>query len=297
MDYFRLNNGSEIPALCFGPGIMVRGLKPNKTVIGKIKNRIKLRYVEKAYYNAILQGIKAGIRFIDYSASYGREDLISKAIKECGVDRKEFVLTTRISNQAQFCNNVRDSFFKSLEKYETDYIDILMFHWPVTGFYEKTWLEMIKLQQEGFCKILGVANCHEHHIEHLFEESNVIPSINQVEIHPLLTQKKLLGYCKERHIQVEAYTPIARFDERLVRLPLLQKMSERYNKSIAQLILRWHIQNGVIPVFRSLNQYRLRENTSIFDFVLSDEDMKAIDAINIDSRLRYNPDNCDFTIL
>lgn len=297
MDCFRLSNGSEIPALCFGPGIMVRGLRPSKTLIEKIKNRIKLRYIEKTYYNAILHGIKAGIRFIDYSASYGREDLICRAIKECGVDRKEFVLTTRISNQAQFCNNVRDSFFKSLEKYGTDYIDILMFHWPVTGFYEKTWLEMIKLQQEGFCKILGVANCHEHHIEHLFEESNVMPSINQVEIHPLLTQKKLLSYCKERHIQVEAYTPIARFDERLVRLPLLQKMSERYNKSIAQLILRWHIQNGVIPVFRSLNPYRLQENTSIFDFVLSDEDMKAIDAINIDSRLRYNPDNCDFTIL
>ena len=297
MDCFIFSNGIEIPALCFGPGIMVRGLRPSKTLIEKIKNRIKLRYIEKTYYNAILHGIKAGIRFIDYSASYGREDLICRAIKECGVDRKEFVLTTRISNQAQFCNNVRDSFFKSLEKYGTDYIDILIFHWPVTGFYEKTWLEMIKLQQEGFCKILGVANCHEHHIEHLFEESNVMPSINQVEIHPLLTQKKLLSYCKERHIQVEAYTPIARFDERLVRLPLLQKMSERYNKSIAQLILRWHIQNGVIPVFRSLNPYRLQENTSIFDFVLSDEDMKAIDAINIDSRLRYNPDNCDFTIL
>lgn len=172
-----------------------------------------------------------------------------------------------------------------------------MFHWPVTEKFVDTWKLMVELQQEGICKSLGISNCHQHHIELLLKETDVVPAINQVEIHPLFTQKSLISYCKEHNIVCEAYTPLARLDERLVRLPLLKELSLKYGKTLTQLILRWHIQNGVIPVFRSLNAKRQKENFNIFDFEISENDMKKIDAININSRLRYDPDNCDFTIL
>lgn len=127
--------------------------------------------------------------------------------------------------------------------------------------------------------------------------SDVCPVVNQVEVHPLFTQKPLLSYCKSQGIQVEAYTAIARFDDRLVRLPMLHKIADKYNKTVVQIVLRWHIQNGVIPVVRSLNKNRQFENISIFDFSLTDEEMKEIDSVNINSRLRFDPDNCDFSIL
>ena len=156
---------------------------------------------------------------------------------------------------------------------------------------------MVDLQRKGYVKTLGVANCHKHHLEELFDLCGVVPSINQFEVHPLFTQKELIGFCKENGITVEAYTPVARFDDRLMRLPLLKNIGEKYGKSVVQVVLRWHIQNGVVPVVRTLSQSHQKENLDIFDFELSNEEMADIDGVNINSRLRYNPDNCDFTIL
>lgn len=297
MDFFRLNNGREVPCLCFGPGMFTRGFKYPDSFLRKIQYRINYAIYARTFYNAVLSAINIGYRFIDYSAAYGREDLISKAMQESGISRENFVLTTRITNQAQFNGNVREVFYKSLEKYKVDYVDLLMFHWPVTDKYIDTYKEMILLQKEGLCKSIGVSNCHSHHLEKLIQETGITPAINQVEIHPLLTQKDLLIYCKKQNIQLEAYTPLARMDERMVRLPKMKSLSKKYNKSITQLVLRWHVQNGIIPVFRSFNAARQKENIEIFDFKIEEEDIKLIDSININSRLRYDPDNCDFTIL
>jgi diketogulonate reductase-like aldo/keto reductase len=156
---------------------------------------------------------------------------------------------------------------------------------------------MVELHQQGFCKSIGVANCHQHHLEEILKVSDVVPAINQIEVHPLFTQKPLIEYCKLKGIVVEAYTPVARCDDRLIRLPLLRNIAEKYNKKINQIILRWHIQNGVIPIVRSLNAKHQIENISIFDFELTREEIEKIDSININSRLRYDPDNCDFSIL
>jgi diketogulonate reductase-like aldo/keto reductase len=172
-----------------------------------------------------------------------------------------------------------------------------MFHWPVTGVYLNTWKQMEQLYKEGYCKAIGVANCHQHHLEAIFKIAEIIPAVNQIEVHPLFTQKPLIEYCKSKMIAVEAYTPIARFDDRLVKLPALKKIAQKYNKSVVQVVLRWHIQNGLIPVVRSLNKKRQLENISVFDFELTKEEMQTIDGFNINSRLRYDPDNCDFTIL
>ena len=297
MEYTILRNGNKIPMLCFGPGIMTRGLKRHTGILGRLKNKINYAIFKKKYYDSVSNAISEGIRFIDYSVSYGREDLIGKAIKESGLSRTEFVITTRVSNSTQFEGNIKESVLNSLNRFNVDYIDLLMFHWPVADHYVDTWKEIIKLRDEGLCRNIGVANCHQHHIEELICKTGVIPDINQVEIHPLFSQKELVRYCQDKGIQMEAYTPLARMDERMCRLPLMKRICDKYNKSISQIVLRWHIQNGIIPVFRSLNANRQKENLNIFDFELSEQDMAAIDAININSRLRYDPDNCDFSIL
>lgn len=290
----KLRNGNILPSICFGPGILTRKMNFSTNVFIK---KIQFYLLEKNYCNAVQSCIEAGVRFIDYSIAYGREDLIAKALKESHISRKDISLTTRVSNHNQTAGNIRDCVLRSIERFHTDYIDLLMFHWPVPNYYVDTWKEIIKLRDEGICRNIGVANCHQHHIEELIGKTGVIPDINQVEIHPLFSQKELVKYCQDKGIQMEAYTPLARMDERMCKLPLMKGICKKYNKSISQIVLRWHVQNGVIPVFRSLNANRQKENLNIFDFELSEEDMSAIDAININSRLRYDPDNCDFSIL
>lgn len=297
MEYFKLNNGNNVPVLCFGPGIMTRGFKYHTDIIGKIRDKINIRKTEKIYFEALLAAIEVGYRFIDYSATYGREDLICKAIRESGVPRSEFILTTRIPNKAQFEGSVGDAFKRSIDRLGVEKVDLLMFHWPVPDKYVDTWKEMIGFREMGLCTNLGVANCHAHHIDELITATGILPQINQVELHPLFSQKDLISYCMKKNIRVQAYTSLARMDERMCRLPKLNALSKKYGKSIPQLVLKWHIQNGVIPIFRSLNKRRLESNFQIFDFSLSESDMKYIDSININSRLRYNPDNCDFSIL
>lgn len=296
MEYFELNNGNKLPKICFGPGVFSGGLKffaGYKRVFNKII-RIKRRI---DYLKGITTAFQSGISFIDYSAAYGREDLIAKAIKKNGIKRENVFLTTRVTNKSQFDDNVRDDALRSIEKLKVDYVDLLMFHWPVPEKFVSTWETLIKLQEEGYAKNIGVANCHEHHLEKLISATSVVPQVNQVEIHPLFSQKKLIGYCQSKKIQVEAYTSLGRMDERMTRLPLMRSLCAKYQKNFSQLILRWHIQNGIIPVFRSFNAKHQKDCIDIFDFEISNDDMKLIDSININSRLRYDPDNCDFTIL
>lgn len=302
---YTLNNGVKIPSLGIGPGGV--GYSPKY----KIENTNSfLIFCNKAYNKfihrpkithdyvcAISNAFDIGYRLLDYSSSYGDGTLIGEAIKKSGINRKELFLTTRISNQSQWKGNIRECLFQQLKGMNTDYIDLLMFHWPVTGVYLDTWSEMVKLYKEGYCRALGVANCHAHHLQELLKTEDFIPQINQIEVHPLFTQKPLITFCRELGIQVEGYTAVARMDDRLVRLPLLKSIAQKHSKSIVQIILRWHIQNGIIPVIRSLNKKRQKENLSIFDFELTAEEINAIDNININSRLRYDPDNCDFSIL
>lgn len=296
MKEFVLSNKNIVPSICFGPG-MIRGIKPKSNLIGKVNNKITYELKRHVHFKAILSAMKNGYRFIDNSASYGIESLIRSAIKTSKVDRGSFILTTRVSNKSQFNNTVEKDFFHVLEEMELDYIDLLMFHWPVNNYYLDTYKKMESLYHRGYVKNLGVANCHKHHLLKLLQISDVAPVINQVELHPLFTQKDLLCFCKNNNIVVQAYTPLARFDDRLFRLPDLKRIAREHDKTEVQIILRWHIQNGVIPVFRSLNSSRQKENINIFDFSLSESEMRVIDGFNINSRLRYDPDNCDFTIL
>ena len=183
-----------------------------------------------------------------------------------------------------------------LDAYQTNYLDLLMFHFPVTDCYINTWNVLLELYGKGVCRSIGVANCHEHHLSTL-ESSGFAPMYNQIEVHPLFTNLPLLDFCAERGIIVESYTPLARMDDRLFRLPRLQAIACQHNKTAAQIVLRWHVQMGLVPCVRALGKKHQQEALDIFDFLLSKEEMAIISGFNINSRLRFDPDNCDFTIL
>lgn len=296
--------GENFPLIGYGPGIMGKNFKYKMPstgimkIVDKALNKLIFQPLEKKkYVDAVSFALQSGYRLLDYSASYGNMDLIGKAIEKSRIGRDQLFITTRVSNQAQFNNSVREEFLRGLKEMKLEYVDLLQFHWPVTGCYLNTWKEMEKLREEGLVKHLGVANCHQHHLEEIFKICKYRPEIGQFECHPLFSQKPLINYYKDQEILIEAYTPTARYDDRLVRLPLLKMLEKKYHKSFVQIIFRWHIQNGVIPLTRTWNNQHILHNIDIFDFELDAEDMKAIDGININSRLRYDPDNCDFSIL
>lgn len=294
----------ELPPIGIGPGSMpaivnYKGKKKGlRWFCYRVVNRIIYYPIsKKKYVDAVSNALKAGYRILDYSSAYGGGSLIGLAIQRSGIKREHLFVTTRVSNPAQVNRTVREEFMAFLNSAQLDYVDLLQFHWPVTGCFLDTWREMEKLYEDGYVKHLGVANCHQHHLEELFKVCKYKPEVGQFEIHPLFTQKPLIQYYKDNNIVVEAYTPIARYDARLTRLPLLKRLEKKYNKTFVQIILRWHIQNGVIPLVRSMSKEHQQENFDIFDFELTKEDMASIDGININSRLRYDPDNCDFSIL
>jgi len=301
---FRLADGTEIPTIGFGPGIMGYSAKMKHSFTGlrlftfKVINKLYWRpLLRRHYVNGVANAFRLGFRLLDYSAAYGSGREIREGIDRSGVSADSLFITTRVSNGAQREHRVREEFMRQLESLGVDHVDLLQFHWPVTDCYLDTWREMEKLKDDGLVRHLGTANCHKHHLEEIFRICRHRPEVGQFEIHPLFTQKSLIAYYKEQGIQVQAYTPIARYDDRLVRLPLLRELEKKYSKTFVQIILRWHIQNGCIPLVRSLTPSHQEENIGIYDFSLSDEDMRRIDSININSRLRYDPDNCDFSIL
>jgi diketogulonate reductase-like aldo/keto reductase len=294
-----LNNGIEIPIIGNGPMILgydVRqiSLSGKISLIKKVYNKFieKNRYVENIAFS-----FQLGLTLLDFSVQYGNQGLIGKAIKKSGVKREKLFLTTRVGNKQQLIGNIREQLFQTLDCYKTDYVDLYMFHWPVPNMYIDTWNQMEQLKKEGYCRAIGVANCNQRHLEEIIKNSYTVPAINQIEVHPLFTQKPLIDYCRLKNIVVEAYTPIARYDDRLFRLPTLKNIASKYHKTSVQVILRWHIQNNTIPIVRSLKKKHQIENISIFDFELSKEEMKIIDSFNINSRLRYDPENCDFSIV
>lgn len=299
-----LNNGIEMPIIGTGPCFINYKKCSNNNKVIKLMHKIYMRLLgnllaQNEWVDSVSYSFKIGYSLLDNSPSYHNWPQVAKAIKKSGRKRGDIFITTRVGNQAQFNgeSSIRDELDKTLKILGTDYVDLLQFHWPVTNYFLDTWKIMEDIYKEGKCRAIGVANCHIHHLEDILKICSVRPAVNQIEVHPLFTQKELINYCQEQDILVESYTPIARFDDRLMRLPALKQLENKYNKTAVQIILRWHIQNGCVPIIRSSNKYRLKQNINIFDFNLSDEDIKLIDGFNIDSRLRYNPDNCDFTIL
>ncbi|MED4400391.1 aldo/keto reductase [Metabacillus fastidiosus] len=242
--------------------------------------------------NSIKSAIKAGYRSIDTAAIYKNEEGVGQAVKEAGIPREQLFITSKVWNSDQGYESTIAAFHESLKKLDLDYLDLYLIHWPVKETYKETWKAMETLYKEGKVKAIGVSNFHIHHLEDLMEEAEIIPMVNQVEYHPRLTQKELLSFCQNNNIQLEAWSPLARgrfFDD-----PILIELSQKYEKTAAQIILRWDLQTGVVTIPKSVHEHRIIENANIFDFELSNEDIAKIDSLNQNERVGSDPDNFHF---
>lgn len=244
--------------------------------------------------NAIKTAIKCGYRLFDSATSYRNAEFVGKALKESFLQREDYVLMTKLANYQQRKGNVREALIQSLQYLGVDYIDIYLLHWPNPGTYVECYQQMEELQKEGLIRAIGVSNFHEHHLEELFKYTSVMPVLNQVELHPLLNQTKLVSYCKSKGIKMVSYSPFARMDGRLVLNEVLLGIAKKYDVKVTQIIIRWNYQHGYVVIPKSAKMSRQLENISIDGFVLSEEDMLVIDGCNEDYRVRHNPDTCDF---
>ncbi|KAB7666062.1 aldo/keto reductase [Bacillus sp. B1-b2] len=246
--------------------------------------------------DAVSSAITNGYRSIDTAAIYGNERGVGEGIKlglkKTGISRSELFITTKVWTEDLGYEETIKAFETSLEKLGLDYIDLYLIHWPKEGKYLETWKALETLYREGKIKSIGVSNFQIHHLETLLNASEIKPMINQIELHPKLTQKNLLAFCESRNIQVQAWSPL--MQGKLLDNPLLRELAHKYQKSVAQVIIRWDLQNGIVTIPKSVKEQRIIENGNVFDFCLTKEEMKRIDSLNQDLRVGPDPDNFDF---
>lgn len=274
-----------------------RNLKDTTT----LHNGVKMPWVGLGVFKVnegeeVVQSVKAAIKngyiSIDTAAIYKNEEGVGQAIKESGIPREELFITTKLWNAEQGYESTLAAFETSLNKLGLDYLDLYLIHWPGKNKYKETWKAFEKLYKEGRVRAIGVSNFQVHHLEDLISSAEIKPMVNQVEFHPHLTQKELLSYCKKEGIQLEAWSPLKQ--GQLLNEPVLEDLAHKYNKSVAQVILRWDLQHGVVTIPKSIKEHRIIENADIFDFELSAEDMEKIDGLNQDSRAGSHPDTMRF---
>lgn len=242
---------------------------------------------------AIRSAIDAGYRHIDTARAYHNEESVGKAVRNAGIPRDEIFVTTKLWNADIRAGRARAACEESLSRLGLDYIDLYLIHWPAEGF-EAAWSEMETLYREGKLRAIGVSNFQDHHIDTLMQNATITPMVNQIECHPLLTQKPLRKYCESKGIACEAWSPLGGTGGNLLDHSALAAIAQRYGKSVAQIILRWDIQGGLITLPKSVHPDRIASNINIYDFELSAEDMAAIDSLNQDRRVGPDPDHFNF---
>ncbi|WP_270170780.1 aldo/keto reductase [Paenibacillus sp. SYP-B4298] len=269
-DTVELNNGVQMPWLGLG--------------VWKVKEKAELQ-------RAVAAALSSGYRSIDTAAVYGNEEGVGLALRNSGLPREELFITTKLWNADQGYESALAAFEQSRRRLGLDYIDLYLIHWPVKNMYKDSWRAMVKLYEEGYVRAIGVSNFQSRHLEALQQLCPIIPAVNQIELHPRNTQKPLLADCRRRGIQVQAWSPLMR--GQLMEEQTLQQLSTRYNKSIAQIILRWNIQQRIVTIPKSVTPQRIAENSQIFDFELTAGEMAAIDQLNEDLRTGKHPDEFD----
>lgn len=261
MKYYQLNNGNKIPAIGFGTY--------------KAQEDEGIASVKKA--------IETGYRLIDTAAKYENEEAVGKAIKQSGIAREELMITTKLWRENLGYESTKKAFETSLAKLDLDYIDLYLIHWPANAKnYENwqkanndSWRAMEELVKEGKIKNIGVSNFWPEHLEPLLETAEIKPVINQIEFHPGYWQPELTRYCKENNILVEAWSPLAR--GKVFESEEIKAIAKKYNKSVAQICLRWILEHNALVIPKSSTPERIEDNFDIFDFQLNAEDIKAID--------------------
>ncbi|MFI8378698.1 aldo/keto reductase [Leeuwenhoekiella sp. NPDC079379] len=266
-----------------------------------LHNGYKMPYIGLGVYkaddgeeviNAVKWALEAGYRHIDTAKAYDNEEGVGIAIKESKIDRKDIFLTSKVWNSDQGYDETIQAFNDSLKRLDTDYLDLYLIHWPVEGKYKDTWRALEKLYKEGKIKAIGVSNFLKHHLDDLMKDAEIKPMIDQLEFHPWLVQNELQDFCKQNDIQYEAWSPL--MQGKAFENETLKELGEKYGKSPAQIVIRWDLQNGVITIPKSTSKDHIISNSEVFDFELTDLDMKKINALDRDERIGPNPDNFDF---
>jgi len=267
----RLANGIEMPI--FGLGVY-KMTDPQETI------------------EAITTALQVGYRAIDTASLYHNEEQVGEAIRHSGVPRNDIFVTTKVWNTDQGFDNTLRAFEESLKKLDMDYVDLYLTHWPVEGKYTETYRAIERLYEEKLIRVPGVSNHHKQHIEEILKVAQTPPMVNQIEAHPYLSQEPLRAFCKEHNIAVTAWSPLGRggvlIDETIL------KMGDKYGKSPAQIVLRWHIQNDILVIPKSVTPSRIEENARIFDFELTEEDMRSLNNLNRNQRFGKDPENFHF---
>lgn len=244
--------------------------------------------------HAVKTAIEVGYRSIDTAAAYQNEAGVGQGIRASGIPREQLFVTTKVWNSAQGYESTLKAFEESRKKLQLDYLDLYLIHWPVANKYLDTWRALEKLYHDGAVRAIGVSNFQPEHLQDLIDHGTIKPMVNQIECHPLLTQEPLRKFCQENGIQVEAWSPLFRGGDLLAN-PVLQRIGQAYGKTAAQVILRWHRQNQVVAIPKSVHPARIRENGDIFDFQLTDSEMAEISALNEGRQsIEYDPYNVDF---
>ncbi|MFA5106394.1 MAG: aldo/keto reductase [Candidatus Micrarchaeia archaeon] len=260
---YSLNNGRKIPILGFGTW----------------------RLTSSESVKAVSHALKSGYRLIDTAAYYQNEAEVGKAIRESKIHRKDVFVTTKLWNSDH--SDPKAAFEKSLAALGLEYIDLYLIHWPVPERNE-SWKVLEGLLDSGKVKSIGVSNFTIRHLDELLDSASIVPAVNQVEFTPYLYQKELLDYCKKKGIRLEAYAPLTRGSK--LADPLLSEIASKHKKTAAQVILRWSIQHGVIPLPKSEKPARIAENAALFDFQLDDKDMAMLDSLDEGLRMTWDPE-------
>jgi 2,5-diketo-D-gluconate reductase A len=269
-----LNDGHPIPQLGFG----VFQIAPRGTVA------------------ATLEALEIGYRHIDTAEMYGNEKEVGQAVARSGCSRSDVFVTSKLNNGFHRPDDARRAFDRTLAALAFDYVDLFLIHWPLPtlydGDYVSTWNCLIEFQREGRARSIGVSNFQPHHLDRLREETGVVPAVNQIEVHPFLTQERVRAYGAARQIATEAWSPIAQglvLDD-----PTIGAVAAKVGRTPAQVVLRWHLQRGDIVFPKSVTPSRMRENFEIFDFVLGADDMAGVTSLNRDQRIGPDPDTFDY---
>lgn len=254
---FILNNGITMPSLGLG------------VLFAKNDGEVE---------NAIVSALKNGYRKIDTASAYGNEEGVGTGILKSSIDRKDIFLTTKVWNTEQGYDATLYSFEQSLQRLQTDYIDLYLIHWPVRSKYKDTYKALEKLYAEGSVRAIGVCNFSIEQLKDLMDHTTVVPAINQVEMHPHLNQNELLNFSKREGIQLEAWRPIMMGE--VLQIPELIEIGNDHSKSPVQVALRWLIQRGVAAIPKSVSPKRIAENFNVFDFALSEDQMNILESLN-----------------
>ena len=261
----KLNNDVEMPILGLGTWTL-RGSRASK---------------------AVLWALELGYRLIDTASLYGNEQKIGEAIKMSTIPREEIFITTKVWNSDQGYEKTLSAIKQSLNKLQTDYVDLYLIHWPVSNMRNDTWKALENLYKEGLTRSIGVSNFTIQHLKELLETTEIVPALNQFELSPFLYQKDLIDYCQNKNIVVEAYSGLTK--GRKFNNLVLQEIGEKHNKNPAQILIRWGLQHNFVQIPKSGKKEHLAENADVFNFALDGMDMKLLDNINEDFRMIDDP--------